>query len=147
MNFYISTGWQDRQRARTLAGILTSWGHKQTYDWTHTDELGTLRFPEIAETEIDAVARADVLIVLLPGERGTHTELGAALALDKPVILWMGDTLVWGPEGTPRVESRDEREPEPGDCPFYWHRNVTRVGGKWPDLVKWLEREFGEVSP
>ena len=41
----------------------------------------------MATREIDAVKAADFVVVLLPGGRGTHTELGAALALDKPVFL------------------------------------------------------------
>ena len=34
---------------------------------------------------------ADVLVVLLPGGYGTHVEIGAALALGKPVILHAPD--------------------------------------------------------
>ena len=41
----------------------------------------------MAQQEIEAIRNADVLIVLLPGGLGTHVEIGAALALGKPVIL------------------------------------------------------------
>ena len=41
--------------------------------------------------EMAAVREADVLVVLLPGGYGTHVEIGAALALGKPVILHAPD--------------------------------------------------------
>ena len=41
--------------------------------------------------ELAAVRDADILIVLLPGGFGTHVEIGAALALGKPVILHAPD--------------------------------------------------------
>ncbi len=67
------------------------WG--QTYDWA--DKSLKCASPresaEIAVAEIAGVGESDVLIVLLPGGYGTHVEIGAALALGKPVIVHAPD--------------------------------------------------------
>jgi len=49
------------------------------------------------------------VIALLPGGRGTHVEIGAALALDKPVILYAPDR-----------KTLDTPYP----CPFHYHPAV-----------------------
>ena len=43
---------------------------------------------------------AEVVILLLPGGRGTHVELGLALALGKKVFLCAGDAEAFAPENT-----------------------------------------------
>lgn len=55
------------------------------------------------------MAEADVLIVLLPGGYGTHVEIGAALALEKRVILH-----------APNRKTLDAPYP----CPFHCHPGV-----------------------
>ena len=55
-------------------------GHEQK-------DTGPDGYADTALAEIAAVREADVLVVLLPGGYGTHVEIGAALALGKPVIL------------------------------------------------------------
>jgi len=57
-------------------------------------------------SELAAVREADVLIVLLPGGYETQVEIGAALVLEKPVILH-----------TPDRKSLDTPYP----CVFHYH--------------------------
>jgi hypothetical protein len=66
----------------------------------------------VARREILGVVEADIVIVLLPGGRGTHAELGAALALAKPVALHTNDSGIFvGPE----------------TCAFYHHPCVISM--------------------
>ena len=44
-------------------------------------------YADLAVAEITGIRHADVMIVILPGGRGTHVEIGAALAMGKPVII------------------------------------------------------------
>src|SRR4051812_32235737 len=89
--FYLSTKKDRLDRAATLLDALKSNGWKQTFAWTDQDTSGAEKFAEAAQAEIAGVQEADVLIVLLPGGFGTHVEIGAALALGKPIILHAPD--------------------------------------------------------
>ena len=66
----------------------------------------------MADQELEAVKNADVLIVLLPGGFGTHVEIGAALALGKPVILHAPDY---------------ETLNKPYRCVFHYHPRVKLI--------------------
>lgn len=90
MEIYIATSLENAEAHRALREQLEQGGHRITYDWTQHGSAQAeeeARQREVAEAELDGVRRADVVIVLLPGGRGTHTELGFALALGKPVLI------------------------------------------------------------
>jgi len=88
---------------------LKNKGWKQTYAWT--DRGGsTPEYAKIAQAELEGVREAEVLIVLLPGGFGTHVEIGAALALGKPVIIHAADRKT--------LET-------PYPCVFHYHPLVT----------------------
>ena len=72
-------------------------------------EQALARHAEIAVQELNGVCEADVLVVLLPGGFGTHVEIGAALALGKPVILC-----------APNQKTLETPYP----CVFHYHPNV-----------------------
>lgn len=93
MKVYI-TSTVDRQRqAERLRDILISAGHTITYDWMeHGTVRGTDAMRRVAKNQLSVGVRdADVLIALLPGTHRTFAEIGAALVLDKPVILCAED--------------------------------------------------------
>jgi hypothetical protein len=95
--------------APVVGTILEALGPRWSlsYDWRqHGDGLAGELAAGVAGAEIAGVVRAHVFGLVLPGGRGAHAELGAALATDKPVVLW--------------------RMGEP-DCLFYLHRRVTEV--------------------
>jgi len=106
--FYLATQKDSSARAAPLLDALKAQGWVRTFAWTG-DELDPHRHADIAVAELTGVREADVLIVLLPGGRGTHVEIGAALALGKPVILHAPnyDTL---------------KKPYP--CVFHYHPSV-----------------------
>ena len=88
-------------------------------------EEGEERLEEVAEKEIEGIRQAEIVIVLLPGGRGTHAELGAANILKKPVFIWAKDDSLFFPE--------------PQTCAFYWNQNITRTSG---DIFNLLEKIF-----
>ena len=93
MKFYIGSGLQNAPQVRQLAQLLKDAGWEHTYDWTaslHTPlSLDTLR--ALGEREFQGVKDADVVILLSPRGKGTHTEFGMALAWGKKVYLCHGD--------------------------------------------------------
>ncbi|MFD2045680.1 nucleoside 2-deoxyribosyltransferase [Ornithinibacillus salinisoli] len=120
MKFYIASGLSNKELVRYVSEKLIEKGYIHTYDWTQnnraTDEE-TLR--EIGELEKKAVAESDMLIVLLPGGKGTHTELGLALALNKPVYLYSSEELDISTTTT-----------------FYFVEGVDRFHGEVDDFIQ-----------
>lgn len=103
MNFYIGAGLQNRRAASWYAQRLKGQGWKQTYDWTKISSETAVtpeRLAEIARRERQGVLDADAAIFLLPGGRGTHVELGMALALGKKVFLCAAGEAEFSPENT-----------------------------------------------
>lgn len=128
MKFYIASRLENAEDVKKLAAVLKAYNWEQTYDWTEHGSVqheGEQKLAFVAENEMQGVREADVIIVLLPGGRGTHAELGAANVLKKPVFIWAA---------TEDYFKHDERT-----CAFYWNFNVTRVVG---DKLKLLETLF-----
>lgn len=124
MRYYIATGLENAAEAVALHRVLREHGWKCTYDWT-VHGSAPERVEEISDLEIGGVISASVLFVILPGGKGTHAELGAALGKmrideargfnsDMRVVIF-GDK--------PEVQF----EKVFGTCCFYWHYGVTRV--------------------
>lgn len=115
MRFYIASTLENAEMVRWFAGKLKSWGWQQTYDWTvHGPVQGPL-LAETAEKELSGVKEADIVFVLFPAKRGTHVELGAAIALKKKIILW--------------AESEEELFLDGRTCAFYHSKGVARIIG------------------
>ncbi len=84
MKFYIASGLQNKEVVRDVANQLKEKGHIHTYDWTKNEHISTIEeLREIGQKEKEAVLEADTVIVLLPGGKGTHIELGLALGQEK----------------------------------------------------------------
>lgn len=93
MKIYVASGLENRERASKLISALRMSGHEITYDWTsHGDvrDRGEAVMRETSQNEMQGVIDSDLFIALLPGGKGTHTELGAALATvcNKRIWLW-----------------------------------------------------------
>lgn len=115
MRFYIASTLENAEMVRWFAGQLKSWGWQQTYDWTvHGPVQGPL-LAETAEKELSGVKEADIVFVLFPAKRGTHVELGAAIALKKKIILW--------------AQSEEELFLDGRTCAFYHSKGVARIIG------------------
>lgn len=116
MKFYIATRLENVAAHTRVARQLIAAGHVLTYDWsTHGAVFreGLSRIKEVAHREMQGVVQADIIVMLWPGGRGTHVELGLALALGKPVII---------------VSNEDgHHEPSPDTCAFYHADGVILV--------------------
>src|ERR1039458_6758929 len=85
--FYLSTRKDRNAEAGALLEALKANGWERTFDWANRGASTASEYADLAVAEIAGIRDADVLIVLLPGGYGTHVEIGAALALAKPVVL------------------------------------------------------------
>jgi nucleoside 2-deoxyribosyltransferase len=89
--FYLATRKNRATEADAISNELKEYGWERTLTWSDQAQAGSESHAELAQAELRAVGEADVLIVMLPGGYGTHVEIGAALALGKPVILHAPD--------------------------------------------------------
>lgn len=116
MKFYIASKLNNYENVRLLADKLKAAGWELTFDWTallpRTDGVD---LKSIGQKELEAVRSANVLIVLSPEGKGTHVELGAALALGKRIYLCHSDDTYF---------KQDERT-----STFYWQPKVERLVG------------------
>lgn len=132
MRFYIATGLVNAEHARKAAEVLRRNGHEQTYDWTTHGDIrheGAERMSEVAFNELRAVRDAELVVALLPGGQGTHTELGVALATrsNKRIILWS--------------ETGDEFAFDNRTCTFYFHPAAERVVCPFEELLEILNTD------
>lgn len=135
--FYIASSLDNVLPVRALAATLTGDGHVHTYDWTQHGSVqrdGDRTMREAAHAEITGVADAHVVFVLLPGGRGTHVVLGAALALKRPVVMYAPT-----PEAL-RGERADELH-----CAFYHHVLVRIVVSPWETFLLDASRIAAEM--
>jgi nucleoside 2-deoxyribosyltransferase len=118
-NFYLSTRKDRLHHAAPLLKALKASGWNQTFAWTDQTSSDAAAYAEIAKAELGGVHEADVLIVLLPGGFGTHVEIGAALALGKPII----------------IHAPDRKTLEtPYPCVFHYHPLVTLLVSENVDI-------------
>ncbi|MCG8434331.1 MAG: nucleoside 2-deoxyribosyltransferase [Gammaproteobacteria bacterium] len=112
MKVYVAGKLTDRAIVKDVMKAIRDLGHQITFDWTVRGSVADrpdLR-ASVADSEIYGVQEANCLVVVLPGGRGTHVELGAALARGKSVYMLHLEE-----------DSKDEYEYE---CVFYYHKLV-----------------------
>lgn len=140
MRYYIATSLERHLHHNALRDLLEARGHSITYDWTEHGSVkheSQTRIAEVAHLEAMGVHHADFVVVLLPGGRGTHTELGLAIAYGKPVF----------------VHAHDHREffaQDDRTCAFYHHPQVAQVTGdytKLPDTIENTLRSRKALRP
>lgn len=89
VKFYIASSLQNKENVQYVAAHLKAYGFIHTYDWTQNEGVDTAeKLKVIGEAERKGVEKADILVLLLPGGKGTHVELGMALAQYKRVYLY-----------------------------------------------------------
>lgn len=124
--FYVASSFRNIVNVRYIAQTLESKGYVNTYDWTQnasaldgsTVTLDDLR--SIGQHERDAVIGADVVVVLLPGGKGTHVELGIAIAQGRRIILHSPAEVIDNPGAT---------------STFYHLPEVEKCHGTLEDLI------------
>jgi hypothetical protein len=77
--FYLGTGLGNAEVANEVILQLEGYGYECAFNWTRS----TADYEGLPEREIEAIRQADFCVFLLPGGRGTHIEMGAAIALNK----------------------------------------------------------------
>lgn len=90
MRVYVATSLDNKALARDVIALLRERDAEITYDWTeHGSVAGEPleRKQQVAKNEVNGVATAGLLVVLLPGGRGTHVEIGVALGNDIPILV------------------------------------------------------------
>ncbi|MCQ1954494.1 nucleoside 2-deoxyribosyltransferase [Arthrobacter sp. zg-Y238] len=104
--FYVASSFRNIVNVRYVAQALESKGYVNAYDWTQNASVrdaGTATLDDlrsIGQQERDAVMGADVVVILLPGGKGTHVELGIAIAQGRRTILHSADGDINNPETT-----------------------------------------------
>ncbi|RIU93382.1 group-specific protein [Oceanobacillus picturae] len=89
MKYYIASSFQNKENVQAVSQYLFSKGHVNTYDWTLNERANTVeQLERIGTLEKQAVADCDLFILYLPGGKGSHVELGLALAYGKKVIMY-----------------------------------------------------------
>jgi hypothetical protein len=133
VKYYFATGFANVEIVAAVNKALVDAGHVNTYDWSihHPDhpDRPAMTPAEIALAEEAGVRDADVVFVYLPGGgKGTHSEIGMAVAYQRRVLLIAREgELVALPNGAPA---------HPSDCvmPLYHHpmvRTYTYTGNAW----------------
>jgi len=77
---YISASLKDVDEVQFWQKEFAKIGIVQAYDWVNTSNPCPLAM-------IEAIEECEVFIMLMPGGRGSHIELGVALTCEKPIIL------------------------------------------------------------
>lgn len=141
VRFYLASSLDNLPEIDQLAKRLVGLGHEHTYNWCEhgrvyrsdrSREENETNMRATATAELGGVEAADMVIVVLPGGRGTHVELGAALASWKFVVI-MTDHATWN---TLRP------------CAFYFHRLVQHIihddsEERFKRLCKLIDGMFG----
>ncbi len=93
MKIYLAGKFQDKPFIRSKMDELINLGHTITHDWTsfETGEQASEHLKQSAGHDITGVSACDILIILMTDPkyayRGSFTELGCALGLQKQIII------------------------------------------------------------
>jgi hypothetical protein len=103
MKYYIATSLSRVTAHNLVRDALMKFGHAICYDWTLHGSVKSVSFErlrEVAIYELNAVSEADFVVVLLPGGKGTHLELGFAMGNNKKIFLHNEDSSLFelGPQ-------------------------------------------------
>ncbi len=124
--FYVASSFRNIDAVRYIASKLAAEGYAHTYDWTKNakareEQTATFEdLKEIGQKEMDAVMESDFIVVLLPGGKSTHVELGLALGLKKKIFLYSQDDAFSNIEKT---------------STFYHLPEVEKCGGTYDELL------------
>lgn len=126
---YVASRLENIENVARLCAALELEGHTITYKWcTHgrvwsperTPAENRSRMSKVATAEGHGVTSADMVVVLLPGGRGTHVELGMALAARKPILLCSETLLI--DEIKPFQKGKLQ-----GPCAFYFDHKIEHI--------------------
>ena len=125
MKFYIGSGFKNVDRVRDLSNELKKLGW--TYNWAEV-EVGSETREELvtySRLELAAIEDSDIVIIILPAGRGTHIEMGYAMALGKRIVLYTSDEEEFSLDNTVN---------------FYQIPEIEKIVGDKETLIKRLTR-------
>lgn len=123
--FYIATGLTNHVMHNALRDMLLALGHEISYDWTTHGPAwpkGIDYVRIVANDEFRGVVSADYTVVLLPGGRGTHVELGMAYTACSNLIIW--------------ADTDKAFQCDADTCAFYHLQDVHLVTGPLENVVE-----------
>jgi nucleoside 2-deoxyribosyltransferase len=124
MKFYVASGYGNKNLVKKTINALHQKSWTNTYDWTQSSrQISESVLALIGEDELNGVKNADVVIILLPGGKGTHVELGIALGLSKRVYLYSPDDSIKDYEKT---------------CTFYYVNKIHRFIGAFDEFITYF---------
>jgi hypothetical protein len=132
--FYVASSFRNIDAVRYVISQLVSIRYIHTYDWTRNAvarEENTLTMEDlitIGQNEKKAVLESDFIVVILPGGKGTHIELGMSIAQGKQVFLYSPDGAIDNVETT---------------STFYHLPGVEKCYGTLDDLVEKISEARG----
>lgn len=123
MKFYIGSSFKNYELVNYYSKILEENGWEHTFNWTkYIDNYETTEdLIKYSNLEQEGIANSDVVIILLPGGRGTHIELGISLALNKKIFLCSSNKDEFSLENTVN---------------FYQLPKITRLVGSADENIK-----------
>jgi len=129
MKYYIATGLERAKTHNKVRDELKKLGHEITYDWSihgNVKNISINKLKEVSFSEINAIKEADFIVILLPGGRGTHTELGASLAYNKLIFL----------------HTSEEKLLNLGNntCAFYHHKQIISFKCPLDEFIKYINQ-------
>ena len=94
MKIYIASKFENKTQVQDVMGQLQAMGHEITFDWTVHDAGGKTQeelpayLSMCADQDAIGVMQADLLFLIdHPACKGAYTELGLAVAFEKPVVV------------------------------------------------------------
>lgn len=91
-SIYISTSLYNASRVGELAARLQAYGVNLTYDWTKHGKVDSeAELIACGLNEQRGIKDADVFLFITPARNGSHTELGLAIAYEKPIVMLQED--------------------------------------------------------
>jgi nucleoside 2-deoxyribosyltransferase len=136
MKLYVAGGWKYREEIAQYAKRLEDHGHYVVSTWAGREQ--GIRTPQAFEqhalADIDEVSNADVLVAVMTDPeyayRGTFSEIGCALGLNKDIIIVCPNT------GKQISDTKWEFDYHCQTNVFYWHPAIFHT----KNLVETLEQ-------
>lgn len=124
MKFYISSSFDNRDVVRVASFLFNQSEFINTYDWTLHDKAVTFEeFRMIGVEEERGIKDADFFVILLPAGKGSHIELGMALALNKRIYLYSPDEEIYNLDTTET---------------YYFHPEIRPFVGQMADFISFV---------
>ena len=127
MKFYVASSLANYEQVRDLSLLLKKAGWEHTFDWTvycPAQRTNAEILKTIGTKEYEGIKQADVVVVLTPQGRGTHVELGMAIALNKKIYLCHHNNTYF--------------EYNDSTSTFYWLPQVHQFVGNTNDIASML---------